>query len=120
MEDVSNAIVLYVDWDDPELNEQRPHQRRVCQELLHAIYGSFHLLWTLSEGKLGSCPTLKQCALSNPFLQAARLSEETIATIDGRRTELLALVDRMKSSTLLDTQESVFRVSAKVAVICEC
>ena len=67
VEDVSNAIVRYVDWDDPELNEQRPHQRRVCQELLPAIYGCFYLLWTLSEGKLGSYPTLQQCALSNPF-----------------------------------------------------
>ena len=40
-------------------------------------------------------------------------------TIDDRRTELRALVDRMKSNTVLDTQEAVFKVFAKVAVICE-
>jgi hypothetical protein len=68
VEDVGNAIVLVIDWDDSELNEQRPHQRRVCQKLLHEIYCCFHLLWTLSEGNLGLCPTLKQCALSDPFL----------------------------------------------------
>ena len=68
VEDVSNAIVHYEDWDDPELNEQRQYQGRVCQELLDAIYRCLRLSQTLSEGKLGSCPTLKRRALSNPLL----------------------------------------------------
>ena len=54
MEAVGSASMLVVDWDNPELDDQRPHQQRVCLELLPEIYRCLHLLWTLSEGKLGS------------------------------------------------------------------
>ena len=52
VEAVGNASILVVDWDNPELDDQRPHQR-VCQELVPEIYRCLHLLWTLSDGKLG-------------------------------------------------------------------
>ena len=54
VEAVGNASVLVVDWDNPELDDQRPHQQRVCRELVPEIYRCLHLLWTLSDGKLGS------------------------------------------------------------------
>ena len=54
VEAVGNASMLVVDWDNPELDDQRPHQQRVCRELVPEIYRCLHLLWTLSDGKLGS------------------------------------------------------------------
>ena len=54
VEAVSDASVLVVDWDNPELDDQRPHQQRVCRELVPEIYRCLRLLWTLSDAKLGS------------------------------------------------------------------
>jgi len=54
VEVVGNVSVLVVDWDDPELDDQRPHQLQVCRELILEIYRCLHLLWTLSDEKLGS------------------------------------------------------------------
>ena len=54
MEAVGNASVLVVDWDNPELDDQRPHQRQVCEKLVPEIYRCLYFLWTLSDGKLGS------------------------------------------------------------------
>lgn len=54
VEIVGNASLLVVDWDNPELDDRRPHQRRVCRELVPEIYRCLNLLWTLSDGKLGS------------------------------------------------------------------
>ena len=54
VEAVGDASVLVADWDNPELGDQRPHQQRVCQELLPEIYRCLHLLWTLSDEKPGT------------------------------------------------------------------
>ena len=72
MEAVGNASILVVDWDNPELDDQRPHQQRVCQDLVSEIYRCLHLLWTLSDGKHGSFSISHYCTLSNlSFCQAS-------------------------------------------------
>ncbi|KAJ6456305.1 hypothetical protein DFH09DRAFT_1505558 [Mycena vulgaris] len=97
VEEVGRASVFVADWDDPELEEKRPTQRRVSQALFSAIYQSLHLLWTLSADNL-----------------AERLSEKSVKAIGARRQELAALSERMKSNQQLDTQTTVFSISAKV------
>jgi hypothetical protein len=54
VEEVGNASALVVDWDNPDLDDQRPHQRRVYRELVPEIYRCLHLLCTISNEKLGS------------------------------------------------------------------
>ena len=54
VEAVGDASMLVVDRDDPELEDQRPHQQRACRELVIEIYRCLRLLWTLSDGKHGS------------------------------------------------------------------
>ncbi|KAJ6542377.1 WD40 repeat-like protein [Mycena vulgaris] len=97
IEEVGRSSVLVADWDDPELDEKRPNQRRVSQALFSAIYQSLHLLWTLSADNL-----------------AERLSEKSVKAIGARRQELAALSERMKTNQQLDTQTTVFSISAKV------
>ena len=50
VEAVGNVVA---DWDNlnPELDDQRPHQQRLCRELVPEIYRCLHLLWTLSDEK---------------------------------------------------------------------
>lgn len=80
-----------------ELESQRPHQPRVCQELVPEIYRCLYLLWTLSDGKL-----------------AKRLSQEAEEAVQARLGPLLVLVKRMELNTQLDTQEVIFNISDKV------
>ncbi|KAJ7900677.1 hypothetical protein B0H14DRAFT_3752979 [Mycena olivaceomarginata] len=97
VEEVGRASVIVADSDDPELDGERPHQRRVSQALFSAIYQCLHLLWTLSQNSL-----VKQ------------LSRESAEAVSFRREELANLAERMKSNQQLDTQVTVFKISAKV------
>ena len=54
VEAVGIASKLVVEWNNPELDDRRPHQRRVVRELVLEIYRCLHLLWTLSDGERGS------------------------------------------------------------------
>jgi hypothetical protein len=65
VEAVGDASVLVVDRDIPELDDQRPHQQQVCRELVPEIYRCLYLLWTLSEGTLGSFYSTLLHTLSN-------------------------------------------------------
>ncbi|KAJ7436685.1 hypothetical protein B0H11DRAFT_2256016 [Mycena galericulata] len=97
LQEVGKVSVLVADWDDPELDDCRPKQRQVCQELLREIYRCLHLLWTLSEGNL-----------------AKRLSDKSIEAIHARREQLAALFQRMELNQHLDTQVAVFKMSIEV------
>ncbi|KAJ7789990.1 hypothetical protein B0H13DRAFT_2521561 [Mycena leptocephala] len=98
VEEIGRASVLVGDWDDPELDRERPNQRQVSQTLFSAIYQSLHLLWTLSENNL-----------------TKQLSKESVEAIGVRREELANLAERMKSNQQLDTQVTVFNIFAKVS-----
>ncbi|KAJ7728304.1 hypothetical protein B0H14DRAFT_3618605 [Mycena olivaceomarginata] len=98
VEEIGRASVLVADWDDPELDRERPNQRRVSQALFSAIYQSLHLLWTLSENNL-----------------TKQLSKESVEAIGIRREELANLAERMKLNQQLDTQVTVFNIFAKVS-----
>ena len=108
MEAVGNASVFVADWDNPELGDQRPHQQRVCRELLPEIYCCLHLLWTLSDGKAGTFNSTLQ------VLPGKLLSKKSEEAVQAHLTSLLSLVKRMESNTQLDTQEVIFNISGKV------
>ena len=72
VEAVGNASIFIVDWDNPELDDQHPHQQQVCRELVSKIYCCLHLLWMLSDGKHGLFSTPHCCTLSIlSFFQAS-------------------------------------------------
>ncbi|KAF7358377.1 WD40 repeat-like protein [Mycena venus] len=102
LEDIGQASVLVADWDDPELEKDRPNQRRVYQPLLRAIYQSLHLMWTLST--------------NNPV---KRLSKASMDAVQARQAELTRFVKRMESNQHLDTQDAVFRINVKVTALHE-
>ncbi|KAJ7862119.1 WD40-repeat-containing domain protein [Mycena olivaceomarginata] len=97
VEEVGQASVLVADWDDPELDGDRPNQRRVYQVLLPVIYQSLHLLWTLSKDNL-----------------AKRLSDKSVEAVCARREQLSRIVKRLESNQRLDTQAAVFEMSGEV------
>ena len=53
IDDVGQASMLIADWDDPELDEQRPQQQKVLGELIPEIHGCIDLLRMLSTQGLG-------------------------------------------------------------------
>ncbi|KAJ7744551.1 WD40-repeat-containing domain protein [Mycena olivaceomarginata] len=97
LEEIGQASILVADWDDPDLDEDRPNQRRIYNDLLPLIYQSLHLLWTLSE--------------NNPV---KRLSQNWVDIIKARERGLAVLVERMQSNQHLDTQAAVFKLLVRV------
>ncbi|KAJ7460497.1 hypothetical protein B0H11DRAFT_2198967 [Mycena galericulata] len=78
VEEVGRASALVADCDVPELDRERPNQRRVSQAL------------------------------------SKQLSRELVEAVGARRQDLANLAERMKSNQQLDTQVTVFNISAKV------
>ncbi|KAL0957198.1 hypothetical protein HGRIS_003290 [Hohenbuehelia grisea] len=97
VETIGQASVLMADWDDPDLDSQRPHQQRVYEALLPAINQSLRLLWTLSEGNIGK-----------------RLKESSINAVEASREQLDKLVHKLESNQSLDTQVAVFKSYTKI------
>lgn len=56
----------------------------------------------------------------NLFCSEDRLSDESVNVVNARRDQLAALLKRMESNQLLDTQATVFKVSSQVSDLREC
>ena len=117
---MDRASVFISDWNNPELDKNRPNQLQVSEVLLPEIYQCLHLLWTLSNATLSACFPSKQLVVSNLTLTEKRLSDESIKVVNAHRDRLAVLLKRMESNQLLDTQVTVFKVSDQVTDLREC
>ncbi|KAL0945669.1 hypothetical protein HGRIS_014988 [Hohenbuehelia grisea] len=97
LEEVGSACLLIADWDDRELDVHRPKLLEVCEYFFPVIYQCLYLTYTLSQRR-----------------QSRDAVDEVVL---HRQKHLRTIIERVRSSTQLDTQGAVFRTLDTVADI---
>ncbi|KAL0960737.1 hypothetical protein HGRIS_005760 [Hohenbuehelia grisea] len=96
LEDIGHASLFMADWDDPELDPHRSNQQRIFKPLLAEVNQGLQLAWALSNGHNGY---------------------GSIDDVETRRKELAALLERMKSNQMLDTQVTAITTQRSVTKV---
>ncbi|KAL0960878.1 hypothetical protein HGRIS_005892 [Hohenbuehelia grisea] len=96
LEDIGHASLFMADWDDPELDPHRSNQQRIFKPLLAEVNQGLQLTWALSNGHNGY---------------------GSIDDVETRRKGLAALLERMKSNQMLDTQVTAITTQRSVTKV---